>query len=255
MSTLFVDTRTLFGRYLVKLVRNPSLFVTNLATPVLLLALFSQMLGKLTFFPGVGASFAAYLTPGVVVMCTFMFSVQAGISIVNDLNSGFLAKILVSSADRGAILLGRLLTDSTMVVLASGGVLAVAYLLGVRVATGVPGILLILAASAFLGLTWAAVFLAVGMRTRSAETLSSFSTGVVFILFFLSSAMFPTSIMPEWAQTFSAWNPVSYVSNALRSVVETGYDWTALGQAFLISGALALLAFGAALAQFRRTVS
>lgn len=248
------DTRALFGRYFTKLVRNPTLLVTNLVTPVLFLALFSQMLGKLSLFPGVGGSFLAYLTPGIVVMCSIVFAVQAGISIVNDLNSGFLQKMLVTQVHRSAILLGRLLTDSLMVVLSSTLVILVAFAMGVRFATGLPGILLMLLTSALFGLTWAGIFLAVGIKTRSPETLSAFSSGVVFILLFLSSGMFPTSIMPTWAQTFSAWNPVSYVANALRSTVQGGYDWNAFAAAYGAMALIAVVAFSAALYQFNKTV-
>ena len=252
--SLVLDTGALFRRYFTKLVRNPTLLVTNLVTPVLFLALFSQMLGKLSVFPGVGGSFLAYLTPGIVVMCSVMFSAQAGMSIVNDLNSGFLQKMLVTQVNRGAILLGRLCTDVFMVVFASLLVVLAAVAMGVSFVTGVPGILLLLATSAFFGLTWAAIFLAIGLRTRSAETLSAFGSGVAFILLFLSSGMFPKSIMPGWAQTFSAWNPVSYVSSAMRSTVQSGYDWNAFASAYAVTGALAVVAFVAALYQFRKTI-
>ena len=251
---LIPDTGALFRRYFTKLLRNPTLLVTNLVTPVAFLALFSQMLAKLSLFPGVGGSFLAYLTPGIVVMCSVMFSAQAGISIVNDLNSGFLQKMLVTQVNRGAILLGRLCTDVFMVVFASALVVLAALLMGVTFVTGVPGILLLLATSAFFGLTWAAIFLAIGIKTRSPETLSAFGSGVAFILLFLSSGMFPTSIMPVWAQTFSQWNPVSYVADAMRSTVQGGYNWGAFGSAYALTLALTAVAFAAALYQFRKTV-
>jgi len=251
---LMTDTMALFRRYFTKLVRNPTLLVTNLVTPVAFLALFSQMLGKLSVFPGVGGSFLAYLTPGIVVMCSVMFSSQAGISIVNDLNSGFLQKLLVTQVNRGAILLGRLCTDVFMVVFASLLVVLASLAMGVTFVTGVPGILLLLVTSAFFGLTWAAIFLAIGIKTRSPETLSAFGSGVAFILLFLSSGMFPTSIMPVWAQEFSGWNPVSYVASAMRSTIQGGYNWGAFGSAYALTLVLTIVAFAAALYQFRKTV-
>ena len=246
------DTSALFQRYVTKLFRNPTLLVTNLVTPVLFLALFSQMLGKLNVFPGVGASFGAYLTPGILVMCSIMFTVQAGLSIVNDLNSGFLPKMLVTRVSRGAILMGRLLTDSLMVVFASVLVILTAFVMGIRFVTGVPGILLMLVSAAFFGLAWAGIFLAIGLKTKSPESLSAISSGVVFILLFLSSAVFPTSIMPKWVQTFSSWNPVSYVANAMRSAIQGGYEWHAFVTAYALTAAMAIGAFSVALYQFRK---
>ena len=154
-----------------------------------------------------------------------------------------------------AILLGRLLTDALMIVISSALVVLVAVLMGVTIATGIPGIILLLVTAAFFGLTWSGIFLAIGMRTRSAETLSSFGSGVAFILLFVSSGMFPTSIMPSWAQTVSNWNPVSYVSNALRSTIIGGYDWRAFASAYIMTTVLAVIAFAAALYQFRKTTS
>lgn len=252
--TLAYDTSSLFRRYLTKLVRNPTLLGTNLVTPVAFMVLFSQLLGKLSVFPGVGGSFLSYVTPGIIVMCAIVFAAQAGISIVNDLNSGFLQKLLVTPVSRLAILLGRLLTDALMIVLDSILVIAVALVMGVTFVTGLPGILLILLTAAVFGLTCSAFFLAVGMKTRSPEALSSISSGVSIILLFISSVFLPTSILPSWAQTFSQWNPVSYVADAMRSLVQSGYDWTSLAWAYGLTGAVAVVAFAAALYQFRRTV-
>lgn len=252
--TLWSDTGALFGRYLTKLVRNPTLLVTYLVTPVLFFALFSQMLGKLNVFPGVGSSYEAYLMPGMVVMCPFIFCPLAGISIVNDLNSGFLSKMLVTQVDRGAILLGRVLTDALMVVFASVLVIVTALVLGVSFANGPTGVLLILATAGGFGLVWAGIFLAIGMQTKSAESISAFSGGTAFLLLFLSSAVFPTSLMPEWAQTVANWNPVSYLSDAMRSAIHGPYDWHAFGIAWAWIAALALVAFAATLYEFRRTV-
>jgi ABC-2 type transport system permease protein len=254
MSMMY-DVSSLFRRYLTKLVRNPTLLATNLITPVLFLILFSQLLGKLGEFPGVGQSFLSYLTPAVIMMCSIMFGAQAGISIINDLNSGFLQKLLVTPVRRSAILLGRLLTDSLMVVLSSIVVVLIAWGMGVSFATGFPGLLLLLGLAAFFGLAWAGIFLALGMATRSAEALNSIASGLVFILLFISSAMFPSSILPGWAQVFSDWNPVSYVATAMRELVQSGYDWGAFDMALGLTAAIALVSFAATLYQFRRVVS
>ena len=192
--------------------------------------------------------------PGMVVMCPFIFCPLAGISIVNDLNSGFLSKLLVTQVDRGAILLGRVLTDSLMVVFASALVIVTGLALGVSFADGLPGVLLILATAGGFGLVWAGIFLAIGMLTRSAESISAFSGGTSFLLLFISSAVFPTSLMPEWAQTVSNWNPVSYLADSMRSAIQGPYDWHAFEIAWASIGVLALVAFAATLYEFRRTV-
>jgi ABC-2 type transport system permease protein len=39
--------------------------------------------------------------------------------------------------------------------------------------------------------------------------------------------------MPEWMQTVNQFNPISYVIEAIRALMITGYDWNAIGAALL----------------------
>ena len=89
----------------------------------------------------------------------------SGVAIVNDLNSGFLSKILLTQVHRAAILFGRLLTDVTVVVVQAVMVLALAVAMGVTIATGVPGVLLMLVMAASFEVALSGLFLVIGMRT------------------------------------------------------------------------------------------
>ena len=252
--TLLYDTRSLFQRFLTKLVRNPTLLVTNLGTPLFFLLLFSQLFQKLSMFPGISGNYLTYLTPGIILFVAVMNAPLAGVAIVNDLNSGFLSKMLLTQVNRSAILLGRLLTDVTIVVVESVMVIAVAVAMGVTVATGVPGVLLMLVMAASVGMALSAIFLVIGMRARKNETISALGSAVFFPLIFISSAMFPPSFFPAWAQTFSDYNPVSYASNVLRGLVEGGLTWNTAVTAFAVIALIAVAAFAATLYQFRRVI-
>ena len=253
--TLLYDTQSLFQRSLTKLVRNPILLVTNLGTPVAFLLLFSQLFQKLGSFTGLSGNYLTFLTPGILIFVAVMNSPQSGVAIVNDLNSGFLSKILLTQVNRSAILLGRLLTDVTVVVVQSILVIVLAVAMGVTISTGVPGVLLMLVMAALFEVALSGLFLVVGMRTRKNETISALSGVVFFPLIFVSSAMFPSAFFPSWAQTFSRYNPVSYASDVLRELVQGGLTWGAVVSAFLVIGAIAVAAFAATLYQFRRVVS
>ena len=98
--TLFYDIQSLFQRALTKLRRNPTLLFVHLFTPLLFLILFSQLLQKLGIFLGPTGSYLAYLTPGILVL-NLVIGMPSGQSIVSDLNSGFLQKVLLTPpADR-----------------------------------------------------------------------------------------------------------------------------------------------------------
>jgi len=97
--------------------------------------------------------------------------------------------------------------------------------------------------------------LAVGLKTRKAETVSAVGNLLVFPLLFVSSALFPVSIMPAWARTVSDYNPLSYVSNVTRGLVQGGLSWSTFGYAYAVIGLMAILTFGATLYQFRKVVT
>ena len=113
--TLLSDTRYIFIRYLTKLVRTPILLFFSLFQPILFLVLFTQLLTKLAkvsrnithskWSPNAYLEFAA---AGIVMQNAFGSALQSGNSIVADIDSGFLQKMLVTPVSRSAILLGRL---------------------------------------------------------------------------------------------------------------------------------------------------
>jgi len=254
--TLLYDTRSLVGRYFTKLLRNPTLLGTNLITPLIFLLLFSQLLTKFgEFLPATSGGYLAYLTPGVIMLNAMIGAPQGAVSMVNDLNSGFLSKMLLTQANRSAILLGRLTTDMLVAVMQSVLTIVLALALGVQFSAGVPGILLILLTVAFFEFALSGIFLAVGIRTRKNETISAVSGVIFFPLIFISSAMFPISFFPSWAQTISSYNPVSYASDVTRDLVSGGLTLGTLASAYVLIGVLAAVTFSATLYQFRKVVS
>lgn len=252
--TLFYDIQSLFQRALTKLWRNPTLLFVHLFTPLLFLILFSQLLQKLGIFLGPTGSYLAYLTPGILVL-NLVIGMPTGQSIVSDLDSGFLQKVLLTPASRSAILLGRLMSDILVLMAQSAIIIGVAMLLGLRIATGVGGLLLIFVTFAFFGLAWFGLSLALGLKTKNAETLSAVSNIIALPLIFISSGLFPTSIMPLWARTVSDYNPLSYVSNVTRGLVEGGLTWSTFASAYAVIGVIAIVTFGATLYLFRKVVS
>ena len=252
--TLFYDTQSLFIRGITKIIRNPTLLFVNLLTPLLFLLLFSQLLQKLTSLPGLTGSYLTYLTPGILVMNAVFGSFQSGMSIVNDVNLGFLQKMLLTQVSRPAILLGRLATDLLVMIIQSIIIIGVALILGLRISSGVPGLLLIFVTVILFDLAWSGLMLAVGLQTKKAETVSAVGNILAFPLLFVSSALLPTAIMPRWAQLVSDYNPLSYASNVTRDLVQGGLTWHTFGVAYAIIIILAIATFSATLYQFRKVV-
>jgi ABC-2 type transport system permease protein len=134
-------------------------------------------------------------------------------------------------------------------------ILALAYVSGYAAVTGVLGILLILLTIAFFGLAWSGISLAIGMRTRSSETVFAIGGFLTFPLLFLSTALMPTSFLPTWISDVSMFNPISYTVNAIRVLMISGYDWGTIFSAYGVIGLVAVVTLSATLFQLRKVVS
>src|SRR5438445_2907381 len=260
--TLLFDTSYLFKRSLKKLVRNPILLFFSLLQPVIFLLLFTQLFNRFSSIPGFAStgttSYVTFAIAGIVLQNAFSSAFQSGTAVVDDVKSGYLEKMLATPVSRPAILLGRLLTDSFRVVVQSSIILGLGVLaFGVFPETGILGLLLILATIAFFGLAWAGISLALGLKTKSAESVFGIAGFLTFPLLFMSTALSPQNFLPDWMKTVSKYNPVSITVDAVRSLVAGPgcMDvWGHLLTAFGVIALIAVVTLGATLYLFRKVI-
>lgn len=259
---MLTEIRLVAWRSLKKLVRTPILLFFSLAMPLIWLVMFSQTFGSV-FSSATGAmgrplpyDYVAVLLPGIAVMTAIQSASQAGFGMVADLESGFMDKFFVAPIRRSSVLIGKLAADGIRMFAQAGIILGVAGLLtlfGWRIpfATGALGVAVIMILSAAFGVAFAGLSNAVALRTRNTETTMMVSFSLTFPLLFLSTAMLPATLLPSWVQSFSTINPVSYVADAARSLILTGYDWTAIADAFVAVAVFGVILNGLAVAAFR----
>src|SRR2546421_6769085 len=229
----------MFLRWMKKLVRNPILLFFSLFQPIIFLLLFTQLFSS--FGVLLGVNYTLFATAGIVLQNAFSSAFQSGTAIVDDIKSGFLAKILATPASRASILLGRLLSDAFRVFAQSLIILVLAYGLGVFPATGILGYILILVTVAFFGLAWSGISLALGLRTKSAETVFGIAGTLTFPLLFMSTELMDKRLMPEWMKSVSAYNPISFAVNAIRDLIMIGYNWNSFLLSFGVISLIAIL--------------
>jgi len=258
MSILF-DTQYLVVRALKKLVRNPILIFFSLFQPIIFLVLFTQLFAKFAQVPGLfptGITYLEYVAPGILMQNAFSSALQSGTSIVEDLNSGFLQKMLVTQVNRPAILLGRLASDALRVTIQSVIITVLAYALGFRFATGVAGFLVTLFIIAFFGFAWSGISLTLGLRTKSSETVFAIGGFLTFPLLFMSTALVPVTAMPTWMQDVSNVNPISFAVTAVRDIsIPNSFSLSAEVSALAVIALIALLTMSATLYLFRKVIS
>jgi len=251
--TFVSDTYYMFVRWMKKLVRNPILLFFSLFQPIIFLLLFTQLFSKFGLLLGV--NYTVFATAGIILQNSFSSAFQSGTAVVDDIKSGFLTKMLATPASRISILLGRLLSDAFRVFSQTLIILLLAYGLGVFPVTGIIGYILILITVAFFGLAWSGISLALGLRTKSAETVFGIAGTLTFPLLFMSTALVQQGLMPVWMQNVSSYNPISFAVNAIRDLIMTGYVWGSFSEAYGVISLIAILTLGATFYEFRKVVS
>jgi ABC-2 type transport system permease protein len=128
-------------------------------------------------------------------------------------------------------------------------VLGVAF--GSGIAAGVAGAVVIVVLSLLISLGFGLIGAFVALRTGSGEAVQGVFP-LFFAALFLSSMALPRDLIEtDWFRTVATWNPVSYMLEAIRSLVIVGWDPEALALGFACAGGVALIALIAASAALR----
>jgi len=143
-----------------------------------------------------------------------------GISVIWDKEFGFMKEILVAPISRFSIFLGKMFGDSTDALIQGTIVIFLGLALGMQIdpisfLTCLPVMLLITFGLVSIGLTIASFM-------GSLESFGAIQSFINLPLFFLSGALFPIQNLPDWMQTASKVNPLTYGVDALRNILLSG---------------------------------
>lgn len=132
-------------------------------------------------------------------------------------------------------------------------VVPIALLVGVRFYPH-PGYFLAALGVIFLSAGgFAALSMLVASFLKTRERFMGIGQALTFPLFFASNALYPVAMMPKALQVFAQVNPMSYVVDAVRSLMITG-DLSRLGMDVLAILAFDAFMFALAGANFRRII-
>jgi len=241
------DVRAVAGRALRQIPREPAsvlpaVFVPAFFYTVNLGALENQVHGA------AGFSYKAFLLPMAIAFA--VTGMSRAPTLVTDIQSGYFDRLCASPVRRLALLLGLMVADTVMIVALCLPVLVIGFGVGVRFATGVPGVLTFIGFSALWGLVFSGFPYAVALKTGSPAAVSA-SFVVFFPLFFLSDAVVPKQALTGWFSTIATYNPITYLLAALRSLISDGWQAGALGQGLAALGGIGLASMGLALLALR----
>jgi ABC-2 type transport system permease protein len=231
------DLRTVAGRALRQIPREPMAVLPAIFVPAFF---YTVNLGALEDVASKAGAFSykAYLLPMAIAFAvTGMSRAQM---LVTDVVDGYFDRLCLTPIRRSALLLGLMVADVVVILALCIPVLAIGFGVGVRFSTGAAGVLVFLGLSALWGLAFTGFPYAVALKTASPAAVSA--TYVVFFpLFFLTDAIIPKQALTGWFATIATYNPITYLLNALRSLITSGWQPRVLGEGIAALGGMLVL--------------
>jgi len=230
-------------RSVVRTLRQPANVVSALLFPMFLLAVNSGGLKAETHLPGFPTnSFVAFALAVPFIQGALFATMNAGTDLARDIQTGFLNRLSLTPMRGIAVLAGQLGGVMALGLLQAVVYLSVGLIIGVRLASGPAGVVVLFAFMVLVTLAFGAFGAFAALRTGSGEAVQSLFP-VFFVFLFISSMNIPRNLIDAtWFRDLATANPVSYLLEAVRSLIILGWDGQALALGFGISVVLVIVA-------------
>lgn len=218
VGTVLTETGLIFQRSLKQSLRNPFWVIIGIVQPLLYLAFFGPLLIPVVqSTPGFPPGDAwQMLVPALLVQLGLFGGLFVGFSILAEFKAGVIERMRVTPVSRTALLLGRALKD-TVVLMAQAlllTVLAVPFGLRAPLGGAIVGLVLV----GVLGFAMACASYALAMQVKSEEAFMPIVQAVFLPVLLLSGILLPLTVAPAWLFALSRANPFVYVVDATRAV-------------------------------------
>ncbi|MDX6402126.1 MAG: type transport system permease protein [Gaiellaceae bacterium] len=207
--------------------RSPEALIPTLFIPLFFLVVNVGQAGKI--FPSASTSFlkgqgyAAFQLPSSLLLAA-SFGTTA-LFLVEDIESGYFDKLRAAPVPRTAIVLGRLIAEAVKAVLIASLIVLLGLVFGIRIASGPIGFVLLVGMTALWSVVFAGFMQLIALKTRSAAATNS--GGLIFFpLLFLTPNFVPRHLLTRPMEVAATFNPVTYVMEALRSLILEDLNWS-----------------------------
>jgi ABC-2 type transport system permease protein len=242
------DVAAIAGRALRQIPREPAAVIPAVFVPAFF---YSVNLGALEKLAGTALDYKAFLLPMAIAFA--VTGMSRAPSLVSDIQGGYFDRLCMTPIRRSALLLGLMVADVAVIVALCLPVLAIGAIVGVRFATGLPGVVAFVGFSALWGLAFTGFPYAVALKTGSPAAVNACYV-LFFPLFFLTDAVVPKQLLTGWFSAIATYNPVTYLLGALRALITTGWQARPLLEGLAAVVGLAVVGMALALAALRARI-
>jgi ABC-2 type transport system permease protein len=222
--------------------RTPEALLPTLFIPLFFLVVNVGQAAKI--FPGEstaflhGQGYGAFQLPSSLLLAASFGT--AALFLVEDIESGYFDKLRAAPVSRSALVMGRLIAEGVKGLLIAAAIVLLGLAFGISIASGPLGFVLLVSLTALWSVVFVGFMQLIALKTRSAAATNS--AGLVFFpLLFLTPNFVPRDLLTRPMEIAATLNPVTYVMEALRSLILQDLDWSHIWPGFLVVAVLGAL--------------
>ena len=219
--------------------RTPEALVPTLFIPLFFLVVNVGQAGKI--FPSAstgflnGQGYGAFQLPSSLLLAASFGT--AALFLVEEIEGGYFDKLRATPIPRTSIVLGRLIAELAKGLLIATAIVLLALPFGITIASGLLGFVLLIALTALWAVVFAGFMQLIALKTRSAAATNS--GGLIFFpLLFLTPNFVPRDMLTRPMEVAATLNPVTYVMEALRSLILDDLAWDRIARGFAVVAVL-----------------
>ena len=226
-------------RALREALRTPDALVPTLFIPLFFLVVNVGQAGKI--FPAAstgflkGQGYGAFQLPASLLLAASFGT--AALFLVEDIEGGYFDKLRATPIPRTAIVLGRLIGEAVKGVVIATLIVLLGLIFGISIASGPLGFVLLIGLTSLWSVVFVAAMQLIALKTRSAAATNSGSL-IFFPLLFLTPNFVPRDMLTRPMEIAASINPVTYVMEALRSLILQDLAWGKIWPGYLVVAVL-----------------
>ncbi|MBI4948246.1 ABC transporter permease [Candidatus Berkelbacteria bacterium] len=254
MNTFFSDWFYLSIRN-IKLIWRPLLaLLPPFFMPIFFFAVNSLSLSSFAKVPGFpDVSYKDFIAPVAIFTAIFFSAGNAGIELVQDIQSGYFKKLIIMPINRLSIVLAKL-TEIAVQSIGQGIIMLVLLLIwGVKIQAGFTGVLAIFGMLILFAMAWSCIGMISALRTQNARLVQSLFI-LVFPLLYLTTSQSPRELLPTTFATITDYNPVTYIIEGIRALILNGWGSSDITYGFLAAAGMFVVLVSLTLMSFKKAL-
>ena len=195
---------------------------TRAVQPALWLLVFGEVFNRIKAITSSNISYITFIAPGVLAQSVLFISIFYGITIVWERYVGLLTKLLSTPSPRSSIVVGKALAAGVRGIFQALMIFGLTLIIGINLRLDPFDVISVFVVIVLFAMCFSSLSMTLASLLKTRERMMGIGQAITMPLFFASNAIYPLNLMPEWLRAISLFNPLSYVVDAMRSLLITG---------------------------------